>query len=312
MINRCALGIILNRGQKVFEPTLSELSQEEQDYLGRHVDTLRDRHQDENTVRVQFASGSGTDTYLREAQDCSDEMFVGIAVTMTKSLAEAMARTGNAKDCVVALVTGDVTEGGQHTTFLKLDAKIEAARLQQLQPGKISLKVFKDLLPAPGDMQKGFSWPDPRSPQSELVLFDANRTEVALYFGQAFRLRISRRAIEAEKALVDEIVSQLPPADVSRAAALADEGGQAEVVVERIRGEFPQFESRRQELGAAGALAGPIRPRQVAQRKAEYYADGIVLKVPLILAENVVTRREGDGYVTTIRTRTPLTDPIDD
>ena len=283
MIHRCAIGVITGRGKNVIAPTLSELTAGEQDYLSRHDEELRGRHADENAVFCTFKIGSSPRTDLTLAQRGSEDAFLEVAVRMVDALATAMRGTTNAKDCVVALLAGgEPNAKSDHLTFLKLDARIEAAHLKKAQAGRgVRLEVFKDLLPAPGEMQKGFSWPDPRHPASDLILHDTNRGDAALYFGNAFSLNISSKALETENALTDELVRQLGPARAREAAALVnDDGGRADRVVAKIRESYPEFTPTERALGGAGALAGlvvvadPVKDN-AAEATAELSASGI-------------------------------------
>lgn len=315
MILRCAIGVITKRGKNVIAPSLSELTDDEQDYLARHDDTLRARHSRDDAVYCLFRPGSPTKADLKLTLKGTDDAFVDVAARMTDALAKAMAGTSNAKDCVVLLMSGGEFETAKadHVTFLKLDAQIEAARLRLAQSGSsVRLQVFKDLLPEPGDLQKGFSWPDPRDPDSQVILHDTNRA-AAVYFGNAFGVDISSRALDTERALVDELLKQLGPGDAGRAAALVNEsGGRADGVVARIVQAFPDFQPSAPALGVDGAVPGYVRPRHLEGRKAKFESDGIELHVPLGRLDAVSTRPEGAGYITTVRTSTPLTPPDDE
>jgi hypothetical protein len=222
-----------------------------------------------------------------------------------------MERTGNAKACVMALLTEGPDSGPTQVSLLKLDAEIEAAQLTQTSGG-VRLRILQGLLPRPGEMQKGFSWPDPRTPRSTIIVLDkivaGSSTK---YFKDAFELDVSPKAADTESALVEEIAG-LPIDSITAAVAAADSGGDAEEVVDRIRQAVPDFAPTADELGSAGALGGRIRPHFSTLATKTFQADGFELKVPLASMNRVTTRREGTQYVTTIVTDYPLTDPVDD
>jgi hypothetical protein len=310
MITKCALGVILKRGDEVIDPTISELNAAEHDYLTRHVDELRVRRSNASAVFCAFRPESGTLRDFQAVMVADDDEMVEIATRMVRALAETMRGAPAAKeDCVVALLTSSADSGGpvEHVTFLKLDARIEAARLQRAkETGRLSLRVFQDLLPAPGDMQKGISWPDPRQPASELILHDTNQGDAALYFGNAFGLTVSSKALDTENALTDQLVAQLGQAKAQRAVALVDfEGGRADLVIAKVQEEYPEFQPTGRSLGAGGSLPGFIRPNQLSLRKKVFAADGIELRVPIGSLNAIQTEREAE------RTSTPLT-PIED
>lgn len=312
MIKRCALGVITERGAEVILPTMSTLTDDEQDYLGRHVSYVRGLPASDNTVYCVFRPGAVLPAGLQRALTGTDDDFLQLATDMVEALAATMRASPRAKEnCVVALLTSTQigSPTAEYVTFLKLDAKIEAAHLEKAKQGGITLHVFKDLLPAPGDMQKGLSWPDPRSPASELILHDTNSGEAALYFGNAFLLSISSRAIETEKTMVKELVKQLGPARAAEVVALVDEkGGRADEIVAVVKEQYATFEPTLRPLGGGGGLPGVIRPHQLSSQKLIFTADGIELRVPISRLGAVVTRSDGDKFVTTIRTSTPLTE----
>lgn len=312
-IYRCALGVILGRGERVIEPALSALSSTEEDFLNRHIVELRARDSGSGAVTARFRVAS-TKSLFVSALTCTDDQFVGLATVWTQTLAAQMKQSARAKeDCVVALIgSGSSTSSGaEHITYLKLDAQLEAARLELLEGGgAVRLEVFKDLLPAPGDLQKGASWPDTRAAHSDVIFHDTNQGNAALYFANALGLAVSSKSLETEKDLVSNIVEQLGPVEAATViAVVSPDGGRADEIVATIRASYPSFEPSARSLGVDGIPAGIVRPRQLEAMKHQFIADGIELKVPVNRLGQVQTTVEGDGYVTTVRTSTPLTRP---
>ena len=310
MIHRCALGLISERGAKIISPTLNELTEPEQDFLNRHVSELRTRHSDPGGVYCRFSRTSTTGSDLEDALDASDERFVEIAGNMVTALAATTSAAPKAAEvCVVALLTSgeDGTGKPTHTTFLKLDARTEAARLIQSAREGIRLEVYKELLPAPGEMQKGFSWPDPRTPASDVIFFDKNTGDAAKYFPNSFLLSVSSSAAETEKYFAKELVEQLGATEARRAVALVDaQGGSADEVAKTVSDSFGRFAPEGRPVGTDGSTPGRIRPNFLGLQPIEYKADGIVLRIPVNRLESVESTVEGDQYITTIRTSTPL------
>ena len=302
-ITRCALAIITERGQRVVSPTLSTLEHEEEDFIERHVRELRGQTE-VGDARGRFREGSNLLSDIGLAISGSEAEFLDVASRFVNQLAEAMQRVNATSSCVVAVVTQHSNNSGT-LTLLKLDAEIEAAQLEQTAAG-IRLRVFDDLLPRPGDIQKGFSWPDPRDPDSEIVLLDRVRMGSATkYFQNAFGMDASPKPKETEDALAREL-SLLPFADVEHAMSAVADGGPAERVVERIQNVVPGFQPVSKELSTHDGLPGVIRPG-FKNAKVKYEADGFELIVPLANSNRVRTVRDGMGFVTSIRTGIALT-----
>jgi hypothetical protein len=308
MIHLCALAVITERGRNVVPPTISPLATDEEDFLQRHVDELRSEAAKEQSPRGRFRQGSTLLQALGSVLDGSDTILETVATGLVESLAKEMLGVPNALDCVVALVTDRPTSGSgpEHVSLLKLDAEIEAAQLQQAQGG-IRLRVFRDLLPRPGELQKGLSWPDPRAPESTIIIKDRNPGRTALYFQNAFGIDASPAAVESERAFVNALADSLPPSDAAEALNLVGMGGPADEVVARVRERYPNFQPDAPELGTGGALAGRIRPRNVKVQKIKFYADGIELAVPVDRLDRITTRQQNGQFETRIVTSTPLT-----
>jgi len=307
MIEKCALAVITDRGRNVIPATWSDLDGDEEDFLIRHVDRLR-KTTNASETRGRFRPDSTLEVDFSTALAADETGFVEVAGRLVQQLADAMQGVSSSS-CVVALVVG-VARGaaGRSVSLLKLDAEVEAAQLDRSGNG-VRLKVFKDLLPRPGDIQKGLSWPDSRAPHSNLIVLDAVAEGTAKYFQNAYRIDASPSARTTEKALVEEL-SGLPPARIAAAAAAVGNGGDAEVVIERIRSHLPDFHVKAPELGAGGSMPGMIRPQFASAAKKNYEADEIELKLPLARMGQVRTVQVGTSYETVIRTSTPLT-PIE-
>ena len=304
MIEKCALAVITDHGHSVIPATWSDLDDDEEDFLVRHVERLR-KTTNASETRGRFRPDSTLEQDFADAMAADKEPFVAIAAQLVQQLASAMQGV-NSASCVVVFVVEAQSGGGKRTvSLLKLDAEVEAAQLDRSGEG-VRLRVFKDLLPRPGEIQKGLSWPDPRAPHSSLVVLDAIVEGTAKYFQNAYRIDASPNARTTEKALVEEL-SELTPARIAAAVAVVGDGGDAEAVVDRIRGQVPRFEVSAPELGAGGAMPGMIRPQFATVVKKSYEADGIELKLPLARMDQVHTRRVGVEYETVIRTSTPLT-----
>lgn len=302
MIEMCALSVITQRGRKVIEPTVSTLNADEEDFLSGHTQTLRD-HASGTGSRGRFRGDSTLEADFQAALSGNPVAFLAVAQRLVAQLAATM-RSVNSKDGVVVLVV-EKKHQDRVVTLLKLEAEIDAARIQLDDNGSLHLEVLRDLLPSPGDLQKGLSWPDPRA-NSDLITVDANQQGTALYFQNAYRIEAAPTPSVTEKALADEITS-LPGRHIAQAVAAVDRGGDADQVVERIREVVPTFQGKAPALGVGGSMAGTIRATFVRQAKHTFKADDIELRVPLDQLAKVETRQVGTQFVTSITTRTPLT-----
>lgn len=305
MIQKCALAIIAKRGLSVEGPTLSSVDSEEEDFLRRHALELRATVGNSH-ARGRFRAGSFLQADLERLLVADDREFLQIAERHASRLAAEMEKTSNAKACVLALLVELADDQSLEVSLLKLDAEIEAAEMRR-DAGQLRLHVYQDLLPRPGEIQKGFSWPDPRS-GSDVIVLDKNAAgSSTLYFRDAFEIDVSPKAVDTEAALVDAIAS-LPAPDRDSAVAAADPGGDAEEVVSRIRARVPGFAPTAAQLGGDGSLPGRIRPKFGVTAKRVFVADGIELKVPITALDRIESHREGDRWVTTITTDVRLID----
>lgn len=287
-------------------PSLTELDEEEEAFVSRHVSTLRSPKGDKDT-RGRFREDSTLLADFQVALTATPGEFLDIAGRLVAQLASTMPGTASA-DCVLAFVTAEDSQGSRSANILKLDADVEAAEL--IQEGEvIRLHVFQDLLPRPGDMQKGISWPDLRE-SSNLIVMDTNTSGTAKYFQNAYRIDASPAAVATENALMKQI-EWLQPVQVRAAVAAIGGGGDASQVVERIKRNVPTFDVVAPELGAGGAMPGIIRSTFTETRKTTFEADDIELRLPLGRLDQVHTIKVGLGYETTIQTTTPLT-PTED
>jgi hypothetical protein len=309
VIRKCALAIIAKRGLSVEGPALSPLEPAEEGFLHRHIEELRATI-DTSHARGRFRARSFLADDLNRLLVADDAEFLEIAERHASRLASEMEKTGNAKACVLALIVEENDARGLEVSLLKLDAEIEAAEMRR-SGAQLRLHVYQDLLPRPGEIQKGFSWPDPRE-RSDVIVLDKNASgSSTLYFRDAFELDVSPKALDTENALVDELAA-LPPQAREAAVAAADAGGDAEEVVSRIREVVPDFSPTAAHLGGDGSLPGRIRPKFAATARRVFRADGIELKVPITALNRLESRREGARWITTIVTDVQLVDIGDD
>lgn len=307
-ISKCALAVITKRGRDVIPAAWNDLAEDEADFLERHVVELRE-HVQEGDARGKFTSGSTLQGEFEAALTADREAFVEIANRLVDSLATEMRRV-NSSACVLAFIVEEFLDSSQ-VTLLKLDAEIEGARLEQIAGG-IRLRVFDDLLPRPGEIQKGLSWPDPRSPESDVVLLDrVAHGSATIYLQHAYGI-VASPASKAVEDVLRRDLAQLRGDDFERAVEAIGDGGRVTEVVARVRDRVPHFSTMASHAPADGAPEGYVRASFSAAEPIRYEANGIKLLVPPRHRSAVRTRREGTEFVTEIRTSTPLTPPDDE
>jgi hypothetical protein len=299
---KCALGVIQDRGKRVVEPSLVTLGPSEADYVRRHVDKVRSLEQTES--RSLFNTSSSTPKLLRTLQGTADDaQFEKAARELQDALASAMKVSTNALDCVFAIVrANDQATGEAHVTLLKLDAIIEAAKMELLN-GRISLQVLEELLPEPGKLQKALSWPDARR-ESDVIMLDRN-VATAKYFENAFQVKVSPKSVEAEAELhsiiTDSVaIGKLP--EVFEAAARMS--GPMDDVLADLASTYPELTDDWVKVSEDPRPSGMIRENKLAARMVIWRADGIEIRVPPNLSSRVNVERLSDGWRLSVETVT--------
>jgi hypothetical protein len=256
---------------------LATLGEDDIDFLGRHVQELRKAADLQNALLSRFQSGSGVPDLLRALLTADDDQFLEISAGLTKRLYASMDQATTPKPGVLAVIVTDAASADA-ASVLKLDAISEAASFAFVA-GQVKLNVLRNLLPAPGDLQKGISLPDPRD-TSDAVVIDRNQT-AAQYFFNAFELRVSSTPREAEHALAEAIIQNVSQAEQREALSYAASlSGRAEDVAAQVQKKYSSVVIDRRELGAVGVPGGFIRPNKVATHKIRFRGDGIDVLVP--------------------------------
>ena len=101
VIEKCALAVITKRGRNVVSPTMSRLDEQEEDFLLRHIQRLRDKTNADDT-RGRMRDNSTLLEDFAMAIEASGEEFLTIAERLVRQLAEAMQRVNSTASCVVA------------------------------------------------------------------------------------------------------------------------------------------------------------------------------------------------------------------
>jgi hypothetical protein len=258
----------------------AELDPDDIDFLSRHVDKLRGAAGAEDQLITRFQPGSGVPGLLGNLLMASEEEFVAISADLATRLQASMDQSTTPSPGVLAIiVSGPQGAAPAWVSLLKLDAISEAASFE-FDQGQVTLRVLRDLLPAPGQLQKGISWPDPRRTASDAIVIDRNQS-LGQYFFNAYELRVSPTPAVSERVLAEAIVRGVDRNKRVQAMQFAASlGGRADEVAAKVKQQYPSVQIDREELGADGALGGYIRPKKVAAHLTRFRGDGIVVTVP--------------------------------
>lgn len=293
-VEKCALGVIQQRGASVLNPSVVAIGAAESDFLARHVDRVRSKS--DGGPRSVFAAGAITPTVLQRLQTTtSDGVFAESSKSLLLALAKTMKTSTNAKDCVFAVVRSTDSDGPSPcVTILKLDAVVEAAQMRRLANRGVSFKVLKELLPEPGKLQKALSWPDVRS-SSDAILIDTNVT-AAQYFEIAFNVEVSPSSSDTEERLLRALSNRVSADDFPRAMEVAAEReGPLNEVVKSLAEEFPELRPVVEAIAQETRPSGIVRKNKFASRQVTWRADGLVVRAQPFVAPRISKARRQDG-----------------
>jgi hypothetical protein len=270
----------VRRGEDLVTATsLAVLDAPDEDFLARHVARLREVTAAEDALLSRFQHGSAIPKLLDDLRGADEKQFVDTSAGLATRLHDSMEQSTKPAPGVLAIIiSGPDGKDPDVTSILKLDAIPELARYL-VKAGQVRLNIVRDLLPAPGDLQKGISVPDERG-TSEAIVIDRNPS-AARYFFNAYELQVSSSPRESEKALSEAIVEGLPR--TKRAEAMkfvAALSGPADEIAKQVKDRYPSVEINRKELGGNGGLGGRIRQNKVAAHMLRYRGDGITVIVP--------------------------------
>ena len=259
MLN-ATLTFVKRKEQLVTANSWARLDPDDVDFLSRHVKSLRDAAGTEDQLVTRFQPGSGIPALFAKLLVAGQEEFIELAGLATR-LQGSMDQSTTPSPGVLAIIVSGQDGAPECASVLKLDAISEAASFE-FEKGQVTLNVLRELLPAPGQLQKGISWPDPRRSVSDAVVIDRNQS-LAQYFFNAYELQVSPPPAVSERALGDAIlhgVGRDKRAEAMQFAATLS--GRADVVAAEVKRRYPSVQIDRADLGAGGVLGGYIRPRR--------------------------------------------------
>jgi hypothetical protein len=167
------LTFVKRKEQLVTATSWARLDPDDVDFLSRHVKSLRDAAGTEDQLVTRFQPGSGIPALLAKLLVAGQQEFIEISAELATRLQESMDQSTTPSPGVLAIIVSGQDGAPECASVLKLDAISEAASFE-FDKGQVTLNVLRELLPAPGQLQKGISWPDPRRSISDAVVIDRN------------------------------------------------------------------------------------------------------------------------------------------
>jgi hypothetical protein len=279
MLN-ATLTFVKRKETLVHASSWARLNRDDVDFLSRHVSMLREAAGAEDQLITRFPPGSGIPALLGRLLAAEEKEFTDLSAALATRLQASMDQSTTPSPGVLAIIaSGPDGATPQWASVLKLDAISEAASFE-FDRGQVTLNVLRDLLPAPGQLQKGISWPDPRRTASDAIVIDRNHS-LGQYFFNAYELQVSPPPSVSERALGEAIVQGVGRDERAEAMRFAASlSGRADEVAAEVKRRYPSVQIDRGDLGSGGALGGYIRPRKVAAHLTRFRGDGIVVTVP--------------------------------
>jgi hypothetical protein len=300
-VSKAVLVFVEPRAVPDLPPMLADLDDDEKEIINGYVNELGDRIGRDADASGWFQHGSDMPAKLSGLVACGDDQFLDIATALLTRLSESMRIATNPLPGLVVISRSRVIDAQQDSicTILKLDPKYDGARLiREARKGtRIRLQRFKDMLPRPGDLQKGLFWPDPRGAEiSDVAIRDRNAVE-ARYFSNAYQVMLSAKPKDLAKALLTDI-NRLPhEADrqALRETVRAIGNAPATDVLERLQQVRPEFQPKSPAL-TTSRNRGIVHAGQFSGLPLEIDVDGIRIIIPQHKAERVETRRRGGAW----------------
>lgn len=249
-----------------------------EDYLKDHVQALLALAADDNSPLARFVDPTAQAQFTK-LQTGADQDFLDAARELTLRLIAAM----DGRTAPGLLVCVRLSDGGKlSAAALKLQVVTpNAAVLEALDSGEEVLAAAKNVLDAPGELQKGALVADPRHPNSDVVVGDKLTTD-AQYFPRAFGIRTEQRAKDGAADLLNVLKDQLPAATVTNVARMLPTlaAGTTAAVLDAVAQAVPEVtpQVRSAAVAALGTRTRPVT--QIATTtplKQVIAADGITI-----------------------------------
>lgn len=227
-----------------------------EDFLKDHVSTLLKLAAAGDSPLAQFTDPAAQAEF-EKLRTGSVQDFLDAAGALTARLTGEM--DGRTKPGLLVCVRL-IDEGKPSVAVLKLQVVTpNAAVLEALDSGDEVLAAAKNVLDAPGELQKGAIVPDPRL-NSQVAVGD-KLTVDAQYFPRAFGIRTEQRATDAAAELLNALKDLLPPAAVGELAHTLPTvaSGPPQAVLDAAAESIPELTDA-VRTRAVDALLGRARP----------------------------------------------------
>lgn len=249
-----------------------------EDFLKDHVNALVRLAVDDNSPLARFTDPVAQAEF-EKLRAGTDQDFLDAAGSLTVRLIGAM----DGRSAPGLLVCVRLRDGERlSAAALKLQVVTpNAAVLEALDSGEEVLAAAKNVLDAPGELQKGALVADPRDPDSDVVVGDRLPTD-AQYFPRAFGIRTEQRAKDGAADLLNALNEQLPDGALTEVARTLPRlsSGAPRAVLEAAAQTVPELtpEMRASAVAALVARRRPVtRVETTTPLKEVVTADGITI-----------------------------------
>lgn len=270
--------------------SLREHDEHVDEFLFEHITLLAETPKTADIPHAVFREGEATSLFTALGEGEPEE-FLKAADLLTERLIGEMDRRTSPGLLVFARFS---EESASATAVLKLDVvSSHTGALRQVADGSLSLEAVRDVLDAPGRLQKGIITPDTRE-GSDVIIAD-RLNKAAEYFVRAFGLLIESRATEGTLSIIQAVAKEVPEATTKVVAALPKiDSGTLQQTMDILVDKVPELEPKRNEI--EGLLQEQHRPvRNVdtsAGIKAKVTAGAITISGPAAVIDSLVDWRQ--------------------
>ena len=258
---------------------------------------------------LAYFSDDECETLFTHLNHGTDEEFLSSATTLAQRLVGRMDR--RSRPGLLACLRA-VDGSDSWAAVLKLEVvAANAAVLRLIESGEMVLAGAKDVLNAPGDLQKGAVVNDPR-PGSSVIIGDKLVTQAA-YFPAALGITTQQRPKDAVVDVITALAGVDPQIAQAAVKALPDaQSGPVESVLEEVSEAVPSLTPAVREV-VVSSLRNRPRPVETVDTsvvvKTRIRAGGVTIILPATDFEDLVDiqeRPEGGWRITIIVDDRPM------